>query len=124
LILTDENGHTDRFVARAVELNGLRFLDLVPEENKSVFGFFYQFHMLPFHTVYRVQATTPKLELATIDGKWLDQYLADHPDSVPFITVQNRKLITADTKELQEFVVRHQANFNNVIQLTRVTEPS
>lgn len=119
LVYTDKDGNQGRFIARLAEIEGVRFLDLFPENVETGTSAFYKFHLVPIHTVYLVRKTTPKLELVAIDYKWLETYLTEHPNEIQFATFDNRKLITAPTKDVQAFIVKHQAAFNGEFGLQR-----
>lgn len=122
LMYTDQDGHQGRFVARLAEVQGRRFLDLFPERIEPAASAFYKFHLVPIHTVYWVRRTTPNLELMAIDQKWLETYLAEHPAEIQFTTFENRKLITAPTKDLQAFVIKHLEAFTGEFGLRREGE--
>ncbi len=122
LIYTEKDGKQGRFIAHLAEIDGTRFLDLFPEQMDTDASGFHSFHVVPIHTIYRVQQTEPTLELAAIDYKWLDQYLTDHPDAVQFATFGNRKLITAPTEDVQAFVLEHKDMFTGKIVLERLPD--
>ena len=111
LLYTDDQGQQGRFVGRLARLEGELFLDLYPEEPQMDASGFYKFHLVPIHTIYHVRTTQPKLELAAIDFKWLDEYLTSHPQEIECATFNGRKLITAPTAAVQKFVVAHQDRF-------------
>ena len=77
---------------------------------------------MPIHTIYLVKNTDPNLELAAIDYGWLDKLLTENPDVIQFATFQNRKLITAPTKDVQAFVVKHSEAFTGDFKLDRVSD--
>jgi hypothetical protein len=96
------------------------FLDLYPENAQVDASDFYKFHLVPIHTIYRVRSTQPKLELAVIDFKWLDEYLASHPEEIECATFNGRKLITAPTSAVQRFVLAHKEHFTSEFPLQKV----
>lgn len=115
----DEEGRQSRFVAHLAKIEGILFLDLFPEETKGDANGFYKFHMVPIHTIYLVRETEPGLKLAAIDYKWLDKYLAEHGDEVATATFDGRKMITAQTEDVQKFLVRHKEEFKGDFKLVR-----
>jgi hypothetical protein len=119
LVYTDEAGHTGRFAARLAQIEGTIFLDLFPKEIQDDQNAFYKFHLVPIHTIYLVRKTKPNLELDALDYRWLDEYLAKHPDAIAHSTFNGRKLITASTADLQAFVLQHKAAFNAKFVLER-----
>ena len=107
--------------ARLAEIDGIKFLDLHPGEFMPKANKFEKFHLLPIHTVYVVKQTEPRLELATIDYQWLDRYLSEHPGAIEHIDVDGRKVLTASTAKVQEFLVEHHQMFSGEVVLQRVT---
>ncbi len=122
LVYTGRDGKQGVFVARLAQLDGARFLDLYPEKLDADQSGFYNFHLVPIHTVYLVRGTEPGLQLASIDYEWLKKHLDANSDTIQFATFQNKRLITAPTNELQEFVVEHKDKFTGNFELTRVPE--
>jgi hypothetical protein len=111
LVFTDNGGRSGRFEAHLARVGGATFLDLFPDTTDVTGNDFHQFHLVPIHTVYVVEATEPNLTLAGIDYNWLEQYLAENPGAIPFVTFNGRKMITASTEELQNFLVEHREQF-------------
>ena len=124
LVYTDEEGHQGRFVARLARIEGALFLDLFPEEAKGSASGFYNFHLVPIHTVYLVRRTKPSLELAAIDFVWLQKHLTDNPGAIANATFGGRKLITAPTEDVQAFVLAHKDAFTNEFKLERESKPT
>ena len=124
LVVTD-HGKTGEFEARLLTLGDMLFLDLYPEEA----GFkdinrndLYQWHLLPTHSFLRVRQVEPTLEMAFIDTDWLEEYVEQHPSSIRHEVARGDDIVlTASTKELQEFVVTHAKEaFTDFSSLTRV----
>jgi hypothetical protein len=119
LVYTDAEGREGRFIAHLAEIEGTRFLDLFPDKMETGASTFYDFHLVPMHTVYLVRQTEPKLQMASIDYDWLDKFLTDHPDAVQHAVFNGRKLITAPTEDVQAFVVEHKDAFSADFELER-----
>ena len=122
LTYTNKEGERGLFAAHLAEVNGIRFLDLFPEDTDNGKVAFHKFHLVPIHTVYRLKTTAEGLRLAGIDYTWLDNHLKNHPESIQHTTFQGRRLITASTEELQVFLVEHQGRFTADFRLERVAE--
>ena len=120
LVYTDEEGKQGRFIGRLATLEGELFLDLYPEEVRTDANGFYNLHLVPIHTLYRVRKNKGQLELAAIDFKWLDEYLTSHPDEIEFAVFSGRKLLTAPTASVQKFVVAHKDMFTGNFDLQKV----
>jgi hypothetical protein len=120
LLYTEEDGRQGRFVAHVADLNGTMFLDLFPAEIETDATGFYNFHLVPIHTIYRVRSTGSNLELSVVDYRWFDKQLSEHPEAIQFATFNGRKLITAPTEDVQAFVVEHKDKFTANIKLEKV----
>lgn len=120
IIYTDQDGQRNPFIGYLAEIEGIRFLELSPDTMGSDESGFYQFHMVPIHTVYLVRQTAPSLELSAIDFRWLDQYLTEHPDAIQCATFHGRQMITAPTDDVQAFVRQHQEMFTSEFQMERL----
>lgn len=120
LIYTDEEGRSGRFIAHLAAVGGARFLDLHPVKGDVQANEFYKFHLLPIHTTYLVQQTSPDVKLAGLDMRWLNEYLAANPEAIQNTTFDNQHLITAPTVELQAFLLEHRDKFTVVFDLQRI----
>jgi len=103
------------FDARLVKLDGVLFLDMFPVEPdwpKKTNSDFYQNLWVPVHTFFVVDSITPKLRIRWMNDEWLKNYVKAHPDALQCDvsyrgTTDNRLLVTASTKELQAFLLKH-----------------
>ncbi len=110
LTYTDKNGQEGRFEATLFNLGEHRFLDLFPEGDSleaSETPSFYRFHLMPLHTVARVDSVGPTLVMAFMSPKWLEKKLEEDPGALEHREVRNRTIITAPTDELRAFVKEH-----------------
>lgn len=119
LLFTDKSGQSARFIAHLARIDGTTFLDLSLEKPGIEGNAFHKYHLLPIHSVYMVKKLEPQMQLTTIDLRWLNDYLESHPNSIQHATQGNRKLITASTKELQAFLLKHKDKFTAEINLKR-----
>ncbi len=113
LIMT-EDGVPGKFEVHLVRLGELLFLDLYPEE-PDIANNLYKAHLVPAHTFLGIQIDKEKgvVRLAIIKPDWLEEAI----DSKK-VTIAHERLgdgdestivLTASTKALQEFVVKHAA---------------
>ena len=111
LIITEE-GVPGKFEAHLVRLGELLFLDLYPEE-PDIKHKFYKAHLIPVHTFLRIWVDKDKdvVRLALMKPDWLKEMIDQKK-----VTVKHERLgdeadspimLTASTKELQEFVVKY-----------------
>lgn len=103
---------TNRFEARLFHLRQQKFLDLYTVERKE--------HHLPLHYIFKVEQIQPTLKISAMASGWLEELLAKDPKAIrhvlvpkkPGSTEQGDLILTAETKELQEFVLKHSTDTN------------
>jgi hypothetical protein len=115
LVITEE-GVPGKFEAHLVRLGEMLFLDLYPEE-PDIKNTFYKIHLIPAHTFYRIWIDKEKdvVRIAGMNPDWLKENLDEKK-----ITIAHERIgedagagnivLTAPTKDLQEFVVKHAAD--------------
>ena len=102
--------HTNVMQATLFKLRDTSFLDLfsteISEENQPP--------PIPSHLLFRIVQTSPTLKMSAMDYDWLSKLLTQEPKAVRHHVIQvsddadkNRLVLTADTEELQKFVMKH-----------------
>jgi hypothetical protein len=109
LTVTEEGGKTGKFRAHLFKLKQEQFLDLIPTDvdfatNQASLVAFSTF---PGHLLMRIGQTEPELKIAITDYDWLEKDLQKNPKEVAHHVEYERILLTADTRELQKFVLNH-----------------
>ena len=99
-------GRKSRARAHLFRLRDQAYLDLiVPDATDDAFP------AIPTHLLLRVIQTGPTLRVAALDREWLGKLLAKNPTAIRHQVVEGggyqRLVLTADTAELQRFVVKH-----------------
>jgi hypothetical protein len=114
LIFSDEEGQKGSFVARLVKLENRLFLDVYPSElpwdpddpNKMDWPYNSLF-LIPAHTFLKIDSIGPQLKMRlTLEDK-MEELLKENPGAVKHISVEDRLVLTASTKELQAFVLKY-----------------
>jgi hypothetical protein len=103
---------TNSVDAHLFRLHGQLFLDTCPT-NRS-------FDALPVHQLQKVRCAEGLLETVSLNYNWLAEQLQKTPDALRHIVVldknngrENRRIVlTANTAELQQFVLQHLNNPN------------
>ena len=117
---TDENGLAARFEVHLVKLQKHLFLDLYlvnpdPEKNdKMKMNPWAFWSLVPGHLFMKVSQISPNLQIALPDPDWLKKFLAKDPKAIRHRKIyQNPEseddymiCLTAETKELQEFILK------------------
>lgn len=126
LTVTESKGRSGEFSAHLFTLGTGRFLDLVPTScdyatnQASLVGA----AMIPGHLLIRVSSLEPKLHLAMCDPDWLKKFLDQNPTAIAHRDEQGLIFFTADTRELQKFILKHLAKgelFSDGGDLVRLT---
>jgi hypothetical protein len=107
---------TNSYSAHLFKLQGQEFMDAVPLENNA---------NIPAHYLIKVLQVQPTLHLANLNYKWMDEFLSHNPDALPHIvslsnpddTNSEVLVLTANTSQLQRFIVKHLGETNLFIVL-------
>lgn len=111
LTLIDKEGRRGLLKARLFKQRDELYLDLTPTEcnfaadQAEIVGA----SMFPGHLLVRVAQIEPALKLAFSDFDWLAKLLEKEPAALAHHAEEKRLLLTASTRELQQFVARHRA---------------
>jgi hypothetical protein len=114
LIFTDEDGNKGSFVAHLLKLQDKLFLDITPSElpwepddpNKMDWPY-NSFFLIPAHAFLKIDSIEPQLKMRLALESKIEELLKENPKAVTYTTVGERLILTASTKELQAFVLKH-----------------
>jgi hypothetical protein len=121
-----EEGKTNSVSVHLFKLGGKLFMDWFPAAECD--------DGIPPHYLFKVEQTKPTLRLKAIDYDWLEDLLKRRPSALRHTVVQQKSngrsseliVLTADTKELQKFVLKHlndpKAFNDEVVELKRKNE--
>lgn len=104
--LEDESGRA-AFEGHLFKINDMLFLDLFPDADELTMNETYKEHLIPVHSLYRVEKTEPELILNIFDYDWLTKEMRKQPAPLAHIEVQGRIFFTASTEELQAFIIKN-----------------
>jgi hypothetical protein len=109
LTTTDRNGKRGEFNAHLFKLRHELFLDLIASscDFATNQADLVAASMFRGHLLLLVPQIEPDLELAMTDFDWLQKYLDEHPKSLAHHNEDKAVLLTASTRELQRFVLKH-----------------
>jgi len=109
LTVSEGKGKEGQFEARLFKLKDEVFLDLIPAdcEYATNQADLVAASMFPGHLLVRVSEVEPELHLAFFDFDWLEKYLEKNPTALAHRTEGKGMLLTAETRELQTFVLKH-----------------
>lgn len=110
LVYTDKEGKAGTFKALLFKLGEQLFLDLYPDDDtlkKANAPALYAFHLQPMHTLAKVDGTGPTLVMGFMHPQWIEDKLKESPGALRHEKVNNRILLTAPTKDLQAFILKH-----------------
>ncbi len=113
LVIT-EKGESAPFEVHLLKLGGQRFMDLQPEKawlEAAKVGELYKSLLVRGHLILRMDETSPSLRLTSLNGDWLAKLLKSDPATLSHSWIeQDRFVITASTKDLQSFILKHLKN--------------
>lgn len=102
-------GEPDVFRVRLTRIGDQNYLDLSLSKSNDAFdelGDFAKLHLLPVHTVARIDLRDDTATISFLDPRWLEELLRAEPTALR----HERKgpiVITASTRELRTFVEQH-----------------
>jgi len=106
-----ERGDTAKFIAQLGKLGKYYFLDISPgETNTKVKNGFYNFHLLPVHSISRIWLEGDTVRLSLLDNDWLKRMIDNNAFKISHSRISDQIILTASTEELQDFVVRYAEN--------------
>jgi hypothetical protein len=115
LVFADEEGNKGSFVTVMVKLKDTLFLDMCPSglpwdedaDPNQIELPYNAFFVIPAHTFIKVDSIEPLLKLRiTMDDK-MEELLKENPDAIEHVLIEDRIVLTAKTKQLQEFVLKY-----------------
>jgi hypothetical protein len=120
-----DSSKTTVMEAHAFKLKGQLFLDIFSLEQ--------DYHVIPAHYLLKVTQLEPTLQLAELNDSWLKELLAKQPTSLRHHFVKTgdkptdrRVVLTAETPELQKFIIKHlttEPAWNQAFELKRESRP-
>jgi hypothetical protein len=108
-LVVKEEGVAAKFFAHVVKLGEYRFLDTSPAEWTAEGGPEHEllsYHLIPGHLFWKMWTKDGVLYLALLDPEWLEEKIDENALGVEYAEVEDMIVLTAKTKELQEFVLR------------------
>ena len=129
LIFSDEEGRKGSFIAHLGKLENRLFLDLYPSElpwepkdPNKVEWVYNTLFLIPARTFIKIDSIEPQLKMRlTVEDK-MEELLKEDPKAVRHALTEDRLVLTASTKELQAFVLKHADDsraFPNEMALSR-----
>ena len=111
------------FIARLAKFEDMMFLDIFPDGKtlEDTQGF-YKMHLLGLHTFMKVEQIEPQLQLRMLNSDKVSEMLKEDPNLLKHEVVDGRLVLTAPTKQLQEFMVKYaneEGVFNDTTDFTR-----
>lgn len=109
LTVREKKGKEGKFAARLFKLKNEHFLDLIPTDCELApdQADLVAASMFPGHLLLRVPQLEPELHIAYCDYEWLEKHLKSKPKALTHHREDDRLVLTASTRELQRFVLKH-----------------
>ena len=121
----DEKGKKGDFVVHLLKVGDRRFLDFYPADPDLLQNDFYKCHLMAVHTFMRMQQQGDVIQMAFPKPDWIKKCLKEHPDAIKHEEVDDGILLTAQPKDLQAFLLKHDKTpdaWNECSPMTRRVE--
>jgi len=105
-LIYSQKGVPAQFEAHLVQVAEFLFLDTYPGE-PNIKNDLYTIHLIPAHTFSRIWIEGDVLRLAMLDLDWLKDMIAKKKVNIAHEQVDGGIVLTASTKELQEFFLKY-----------------
>lgn len=105
LVITQKDGKQGTFAAGLGRLENALFLDVFPIEPGKLEIDFYKEHLLGTHSFIEVLQMDPTLKIAIVDSGKVGKIIEADPNVIRYEKVDDRIILTAETPQLQRFVV-------------------
>ena len=114
LVFYDEEGKKGSFVAHLVRLQNRLFLDVYPskppweiEDPNKLELPYNSFFSIPAHTFIKIDFNGPQLKMWVTNDVEMKKLLKEEPNAVKHTFIEDKLILTAPTKELQNFVLKY-----------------
>ena len=109
LTVREKEGKHGKFAACLFKLKNQYFLDITPTECELApdQADLVAASIFPGHLLLRVPQIGPELKLSFCDFDWLEKLLKANPKALAHRKQDDAYLLTATTRELQRFVLKH-----------------
>jgi len=117
------NNNLSYFDAHLVRLEDHLYLNIYPSSMpESDVNYLFNMHRLLLNTFSKIKIEPNALTLSSMDGELLEKRLEDQTIHVDhFYSPDGALILTADTKELQDFVINNDTMFTDPMVLKRVS---
>lgn len=122
MTIVDEKQKSGEFNVHLVKLGEMLFLDIHPGEPNWSENDFYKLHIIPAHTFMKVDKLEDIVVLRWMGGEEFNKMLKSDPNLIKH-EVADSTVLTASTKELQDFVVKYANDdrvFDDAFELKRI----
>ena len=107
LVYVDAKGRDGTFDVHLLKIGNNRFFDLYPVAPDLRQNDFYKGYLLRVHSFVRVQHQDDVVQMSFIHPDWLKKHLQEEPAAIRHEKLDHGILLTAQPKELQEFLIKH-----------------
>lgn len=122
VIYTDEDKKKGELIAHLLKIDGKMFLDLMPIAPNLSQNDFYKGHFLQTHSFALITQTGATFQVSYLEPEWLKKILAENSSAIRHEKVRDEILLTASSKELQQFLLANlntEGAFSRPIEITR-----
>jgi len=106
MIDRDSTGEV-HFDVHLFKLGGKLFMDLSPQGLCGGMNPLLEVHLIPGHSLLRVDRIEPTLMTASLNDAWMKERMKEDPGALAHVITDDRLVLTASTEEIQAFLVKH-----------------
>jgi hypothetical protein len=123
IVQNDAEGKRGEFIGHLAKVDGRLFMDITPAEPQiDRASDFYRMQLMPVHMIVAIEQVEPMLKATMLDVKWMKKHIEADPAAISHEIVDDNVVLTASTKELQQFFITHLATegaYGEAMELTR-----
>ncbi len=122
------SGDTGVFAVQMGKLGGEMFIDVTPAMDEEyaekpsamLKNDFFNWHLLPLHSIFRVRFVNDSLRLTMFDAKWLEKMIDTKAVAIAHQKPEGNLILTASTEELQKLVAQYATDDQAFLPLDRI----
>lgn len=103
---------TNEYIGGLTRINGVCFLDLLPEKINDTSGSIHSIHFISGHSISKLTISGDSLIISFLDKRWLEKSSNKIKKSIGYIDNETNAVLTAPTKDLRKFLAKFAKDTN------------
>jgi len=97
---------TNDYTGGLTRINGICFLDLLPEKINDTSGSIHAVHFISGHSISKLTMSGDSLLISFLDNRWLEKSSKKIKKSIGYVDNDKNTVLTALTKDLRKFLAK------------------